>query len=371
MKCTHLINELSINLKQLDEKKQQTDFKIKYIVEYVKRWLLVNVHRSDITDLNFVDFMCNAGMYLDGDLCTSMEVLVLFANTAKFHPDKRFNLFINDKDKTKIEICLRIAEKLLSDEYSNIHIFPSIDDVNDCLRNFDLYDKYFSYGRATIVFVDPYDFGTVIIDRLTCFIARYYFEIIFNFFISDYVRNGIDERIRSCIGDVAILNKEELIGYIVRSLKVGKIRYVFSYQFRISTNAELYQIIFATPHIKGLEVLKDALWETFNGKFFHRNFESNPEQLSLFTEDYDRKMLLGVHANTAQDLLHQGFASQTVGYSQIEMFLTENTMMRKSDFLVYVLKPLIKKGLVKKQGMPKNKSNYKGDKYTFIKELHL
>jgi len=63
MRCFHLINELNINLKQLDEKKQQTDYKIKYIVEYVKLWILVNVSRSNVTDLNFVDCMCNAGIY--------------------------------------------------------------------------------------------------------------------------------------------------------------------------------------------------------------------------------------------------------------------------------------------------------------------
>ncbi len=370
MEWTYLINELNINKKQLDEKKQQTDYKIKYIIEYMIRWLQVNVHRPDITDINYVDCMCNAGIYQDGDLCTSMEVLLLFVNIASLHHDKRFNLFINDKDKTRTDICSKIAEKLLCvKEHSNVNIYINSLDVNQYLQDFSLFDKYFRYGGATVLFVDPYDFGTVIIDRLTSFITRYYCEVIFNFFISDYVRNGIDRRIRTCIGDVKISNKEELIAYIVSCLKVGKMQYVFSYQFRTSTNTELYQIIFATPHIKGLEVLKEALWETFNGRFFHRNYETDPKQITLFTDDDDRQVLLSTHARLAKELLQKNFSSHTVAYEQIELFLTENTMMKKTDFLRSVLKPLIEKRLVIKQGIPKNKSNYKDDMYTFIKGI--
>lgn len=372
MRCVQLINELNINIKQLDEKKQQTDYKIKYIIEYIKLWLLVNINRPNITDLNFVDCMCNAGIYQDGDFCTSMEILILFLDAASLHPDKRFNLFVNDKDEDKMKICSKIIEKLLSEKRPfNLNIIKSACDVNDYLHNFDLFDKYFRYGGATVMFVDPYDFGTVIIDRIKGFIDRYYSEVIFNFFISDYVRNKIDKRIRRCIGDAGISNKEELIEYIVRNLKVGKMQFVFSYQFKTSTNTELYQIIFATPHIKGLEVLKDALWKTFNGKFFHRNYDVNPQQTSLFTEDDDRQLLLDIHANAARDLAEQNFAGQTVSYEHIERFLIEKTMLRTTDFLRSVLKPLIKKGHVIKQGIPKNKSNYKSDRYTFVKGKHI
>jgi len=297
---------------------------------------------------------------------------MLFVNAANLHPDKHFNLFVNDKDKNKMDICGRIVEKLLSEKSPlNLNVIKNTLDVNDYLQDFNLFDRYFGYGGATIVFVDPYDFGTVIIDRLTSFIDRYYCEVIFNFFISDYVRNGIDKRIRGCIGDVLISDKEELIAYIVCSLKVGKMQHVFSYQFRTSTNTELYQIIFATPHIKGLEVLKDALWKTFKGKFFHRNYDVNPQQMSLFTDNDDRQLLLDIHASAAKDLLQQKFAGQTVAYEQIKQFLTENTMMRTTDFLRSVLKPLIKQRLVIKQGIPKNKSNYKNDEYTFIKGKYI
>lgn len=62
-----LIDELGIEQGHLDAKKQQTDYKIKYVVEYVERWLLVSVNRPEVTNINFVDCMSNAGIYQDGD----------------------------------------------------------------------------------------------------------------------------------------------------------------------------------------------------------------------------------------------------------------------------------------------------------------
>lgn len=366
MNCFSLIDELCIEQGHLDAKKQQTDYKIRYVVEYIERWLLVSVNRPEVTNINFVDCMSNAGIYKDGDLGTSMEVLSLFVNSATQHPNKVFNLFVNDNDSARTTICSRVAERLMQGQpVSNVNVHISTLDVNDYLCNYKIFYKYFGYGSSNIVFVDPYDFGTVKIEQLANFISHYYCEVIFNFFTSDYVRNGIDKRIRACIGNANIHNKEDLIQYIVDQMKVGKIKYVFSYQFRTSTNTELYQIIYATPHIKGLQVLKEALWKTFNGKFYHRNFNEQPAQLSLFTEEDNRQSLLQIHASSAKRLLVHNFNGQVALYKEIEQFLTENTMMQTTDFLGSVLKPLIAEGKVIKRCITKNKANYKSDEYYF------
>lgn len=242
-------------------------------------------------------------------------------------------------------------------------------DVNIYLANYMLFENKLRFGSATILFVDPYDFGTVKISRLTGFITRFYCEMIFNFFTSDFVRNGIDNRIRECIGDEKIDNKEDLISYIVRSFKVGRMQYVFSYQFRTSTNAELYQIIFVTPNQKGLIKLKEALWSTFNGKYYHRNKVTAPIQLSLLNEDDDRSFLIEIHAKEAKTVLFNYYSGKKVAYGDLEKFLVENTMMKNSDFIERIIKPLIKEGKIFKCGNVKNRNNYKNDEYIFRSEL--
>ena len=322
------IRELGINQRTLQAKKQQTEYKIKYVVEYVKEWILVNTNRSNVTNINFIDCMCNAGIYLDGDFCTSMEVLQVFVEAAKKHPDKRFNLFLNEKDQKRIAIIELISNKITEGQtLSNIAVEFKNEDVNDYLIDFGTLDKKLTYNCATVLFVDPYDFGTVQIDKLKKFICKYYCEVIFNFFISDYVRNGIDSRIRSCIGEAQINNKDELIDYIVNNIKVGKMKYIFSYKFKTITNTELYQIIFVTPHIRGLEKLKVALWTTFNGKFYHQNNYINPNQQSLFSIEDERQMILSIHAKEACEITIRKFAKQTVSYKEIEAYLIENSML--------------------------------------------
>lgn len=65
---------LEIDKNMLTDKKQQTDYKIKYVSEYAKLWSIISAERNDVTEITFIDCMCNAGVYRDGDCCTAIEV---------------------------------------------------------------------------------------------------------------------------------------------------------------------------------------------------------------------------------------------------------------------------------------------------------
>jgi len=365
MNCINFIDNFNIDKKILDDKKQQTEYKIRYVVEYIRLWLIISSERGNIENINFIDCMCNAGIYKDGDLGTSMEVLLLFIDSAKLHSNKQYNLFLNDYDSKRIDVIIKLLNYLHKDNINNLNIFISNDDVNDYLKKYDEFNKYLKYNASTVLFVDPYDFGTVVIDNMKSFLNLYYCELIFNFFSSDYVRNGIDDRIRKCIGNVNIINKDELIKFIEENLRTGKIKHVFSYKFKTSTNTEIYQIIFATPNIAGIDKLKEALWRVFNGKFNHRNFIKNENQLCLFTEEDNKNSLLEMHAKDAKLMLINKYRGQKISYETIEMFLRENTMMMTSQYLNSVVKPLIKERKIKKCGNVPNKANYKKDNYFF------
>ncbi|SCJ99267.1 Uncharacterised protein [uncultured Eubacterium sp.] len=361
-----IIKKLSINENILDDKKQQTGYKVRYITEYVRQWLFVNTNRTEIQSINFIDCMSNAGIYKDGDFGTSMEVLVLFLENAKQFKNKKFNLFINDNDPKRIAICNKLSDNLIKGQnITNLEVHISCKDVNRYINDYNIFDSELRKFSATILFVDPYDFGTVVIDNIKLFVIRYYCEVIFNLFTSDFVRNGVDDRIKKCIGNTTITDKEGLVQYIFDSLKVGKMKYGFSYQFKTSTNTELYQIIFATPNEAGLVKLKEALWKVFNGKFNHRNSVENTDQISFFSKKDDEKLLLEMHAENAKNLLLQQFSGSEVSYEDIKLFLNEKTMMKESQFLNHVLKPLINSGKIKKMGQVEYKSNYKKDNYRF------
>ena len=259
-------------------------------------------------------------------------------------------------------------EIIINENMTDVNLVTNSEDVNTYLQKFSLFDQFDEYPNATLLFVDPFDFGTVKIPTLTEFIRRYYCEVIFNFFTSDYIRNGIDVRIKECIGEAEINNKEDLIKYINKSLKVGKIKHVFSYRFKTRTNTELYQILFASPHHRGLEKLKEALWTVFQGKFEHRNEGIAMEQLSFFGEQEIKEQRERAYANETKALLIEYFKGKEVPYDEISSFILENTMMKATGISKWILKPLIQSKKITKCGNTKSLNNYSQDSYVFGKE---
>lgn len=365
--------DLSIVPDKLTKKKQQTNKKIEYVSEYVRLWAFVMLERDDIHTLNFVDCMCNAGIYHDGDCCTAIEVLQIFSSLAEKYPHKNFHIWCNDNDPEKIEVLKRVLS--LFPKKQQIQVFVSRLDVNEYLdrlcQNSDLAKKMFKHGATTILYVDPFDFGTVEIPKVSAVLQKHYCELLFNFFISDYVRNIHQDagRIAKCLGGERIETKDDLITYMRKQLRVGHIKHLFSYQFRTEKNVELYQIVFATPSSRGLEKLKEALWKVFKGAEFHRN-HIDSGQMCLFTAKDNEDFSLHTYATEARTLLCQKYMGQTVSWNDLELFLIEHTMLKEAQIIRHVLRPLIETGAIKKHNLY-GKSNYKADSYTFSDQGEL
>lgn len=360
---------IAANKKFLDEKKEQTTYKIKYVSKYIENWLYVVTNIAEVKNINFVDCMCNAGVYLDGETGTAIKVLEHFIMFAPQHPDKEFYLILNDNNVNRIEIISEVVDQI-GIKSSNIHIITHNEDVNTFLLNDNFFKKYFNCfpkRSSNVVFVDPYNFCTVKVSSLEYFLSKKYCELIYNIFTNDYVRNQDKEKMQKfCIEEKIPMNckKLEMVDLIAKRLKTGYIKHSFSYEFKITTNTELYQIMFFTPNIRGLEKLKESLWDTFDGKKFYRN-RSNVEngQISLFTQEDEKDWRLDSYSAIAKELLLQKFTGETLDYVSIEEFIIENTMLNGNHVIKNILKPLIEEKKVEKMGFVNRSSNYKNDKY--------
>lgn len=359
----------------LDEKGEQTTYKIKYVTRYVRQWALIEVNRKEIQQINFIDCMCNAGVYKDGDACTALEVIEIFNELAKQFPSKRFVVYLNDINSKRIDNFNKIYQKYIVPQKSlNLLVYLKDKDVNDYLDMIIASSQnkqgLFAYGKCNLIYVDPYNFGTVQISKLHNILEKNYCELLFNLFTSDYVRNIAKDtgRIQKCLGGFKPATKDEFINYVVNELRVGHIQYTFAYSFHTVKNVELYQILYATPNIRGLEVLKDSLWDVFDGEEFHRNHApkiSDVEQISMFDDEDPKEQRLREYAQEARRIICEEFKGQIVEYAVIEQKILEETMLKDSQIIEPVLKPLIDAEKIRKCNNVR-KTNFKKDSYAFI-----
>lgn len=359
----------------LDEKGEQTTYKIKYVTRYVRQWALIGVNRKEIQQINFIDCMCNAGVYKDGDACTALEVIGIFNELAKQFPSKRFVVYLNDINSKRIDNFNKIYQKHIVPQKSlNLLVYLKDKDVNDYLDMIIASSQnkqgLFAYGKCNLIYVDPYNFGTVQISKLHNILEKNYCELLFNLFTSDYVRNIAKDtgRIQKCLGGFKPATKDEFINYVVNELRVGHIQYTFAYSFHTVKNVELYQILYATPNIRGLEVLKDSLWDVFDGEEFHRNHApkiSDVEQISMFDDEDPKEQRLREYAQEARRIVCEEFKGQIVEYAVIEQKILEETMLKDSQIIEPVLKPLIDEEKIRKCNNVR-KTNFKKDSYAFI-----
>lgn len=359
----------------LDEKGEQTTYKIKYVTRYVRQWALIEVNRKEIQQINFIDCMCNAGVYKDGDACTALEVIGIFNELAKQFPSKRFVVYLNDINSKRIDNFNKIYQKHIVPQKSlNLLVYLKDKDVNDYLDMIIASSQnkqgLFAYGKCNLIYVDPYNFETVQISKLHNILEKNYCELLFNLFTSDYVRNIAKDtgRIQKCLGGFKPATKDEFINYVVNELRVGHIQYTFAYSFHTVKNVELYQILYATPNIRGLEVLKDSLWDVFDGEEFHRNHApkiSDVEQISMFDDEDPKEQRLREYAQEARRIICEEFKGQIVEYAVIEQKILEETMLKDSQIIEPVLKPLIDEEKIRKCNNVR-KTNFKKDSYAFI-----
>lgn len=350
-----------------------TKHKIKYVSNYIENWTYIMCEHNKINTINFIDCMCNAGIYNDCTLSTSMEVLNIFVNQAIKYPAMKFNIFLNDILPERIDVIKKLSSIINSKNLNNINIFYDTMDINDYLDSIVKYNTYFQFGSSTVLFVDPYNFGDVKIHKLYEFSNKYYSEIIFNYFSSDYKRNiknesamdKIDKINESMIGIPGYnsnLSDTEVRLLIQDFFKTSKIKYSFAYQFRTSTNVPLYSIIYASPHYRGLEEIKESFWKIFDGDPFYRNTKENDigsKQISLID---DKQLNEDYYCNEAKNIVISKYSGYEVTYDEILIYLLEHSMLKKGQILRGVIKPLIKENKIEKLNYS-GKNNYLNDSY--------
>ena len=362
------------NGKCLDEAKLHTQYKIKYIKDYVRRWLNVAVN-SRQRNIVFIDSMCNAGIYKNGVKGTCIEVIELFIEYAKENQAKQFYVFLNDYDQDKI----MVLKKLISNYNTPNNLRINITD-KDVVKYLTLLieKNIFSNSCFTLLYTDPCNFGIPnLLTTIKTFIDKFYCELLFNYFSSDVTRNKnntsaknkmskIKNELSSVITDINIDDDEnkEILNKLISTYKDTKnIKYSFAYRFNNTNNAELYYIIFFTPNKRGLELIKESIWKVFNGEeSFKKQIDIDKSQLKLFNTD---DLLISTYSGPMKEsIIKLAYEKGELSYDDIETYVLENSLLKDSHIIKPIINPLLEGGILEKitpTGVRKN--NYKESKY--------
>ena len=368
------------NDKYLDEAKLHTQYKIKYIKDYVKRWLNVAVNCSQ-RNIVFIDSMCNAGVYKNGIKGTCIEVVELFIQYAKENNNKQFYIFLNDYDANRIKILNEILDNY--DKPNNLKISIKNKEVVEYLNL--LIDKnIFTSFCFTLLYTDPYNFGIPnLLSTIKNFINKYYCELLFNFFSSDIRRNRnnisaqdkmskIKNELSSVITNINVVEDEnkEILDKLINTYKNTKnIKYSFAYRFNNTNNAELYYIIFFTPNRRGLELIKETIWEVFNGEeSFKKQIDIDKNQLKLFNTD---ALLINTYSRPMREaIINLAKEKRELSYDDIETYVLENSLLKETQIIKPIINPLIDGKIIEKITPPGiRKSNYKQSKYKISNKM--
>nr|BDD46658.1 hypothetical protein 1 [Bacillales bacterium] len=139
---------------------------------------------------------------------------------------------------------------------------------------------------------------------------------------------------------------------------VANVNYTRSFEVRTKTNATLFDMIYATNNLTGLEKMKEAMWKADPlGNYFFRD-KTRSDQLVLFEYEPDLKPL--------RDDLLSTFSGQQVSISDIEKHVLINTPYLKSHIRRKTLTPLEKEKIIEVKRPPHSYSGFKdGTKITF------
>lgn len=207
----------------------------------------------------------------------------------------------------------------------------------------------------TFAFVDPFGFSGLPIQLLKELLASPRCELFVNYMV-DYVNRfaaagNVDHHLTELFGTERYKEAAGLSGkarqQFLHDLYEEQIKKVCDFPFvqsfgMINTTGHIgYYLFYATRDIKGLEIMKDAMWKVDPGGDY-RFSDRLAGQTILFIEE-------NLEVGPLRRMLLKSFAGQTATIEEIERFTTIHTPYKKTHLRSPVLTPLEKEGAIQVQ----------------------
>jgi three-Cys-motif partner protein len=353
---------VSDNLPPIWEAKAHTIAKHQILEAYLNAWMpiLANLlQRSNIPNkrLLVVDGFAGPGSYIGGQDGSPILALKLVLNHShQFDVPVRF-LFIEEDKMRYNMLCKEIAkyEKQLAESpriESHLEIYGSCEiDLNNYI------DKLSKSGEnlgPAFFFLDQSGFTDVSMNLVRKIMSQSMCEV-FSYLNWDHMNRFLQDKtkwnsITKTFGGeewkgVFEIEQKNRAGFILEKYKCAikkkaNSKYVWDFAMCDENDMLLYWLFFCTNNLRGLEVMKTAMWKVDQTGSFRFSDKNNSSQLSLF-KNYNE--------NLCADDLSLNLKGKTRTLYEIKEFVLSETP-------AYLYKPslklLEKKGLLKISNVP-------------------
>lgn len=328
--------------------------------------------------------MSNAGIYGNKHLTTSIEVLNIYSKFAQNHPNIMFYLLCNDWDKKRIDNMNHIyslyEEEFEKYEIKNIKCICSNEEASIFINNLSKkFEKVYSNMsmRSILLYVDPYNLISYnLANSVHNFVKNVYCEMILNYDIQDYIRNinndtniKYETQLREftykfCELDYRVVDATAVMNETIRRIMTDtNLKFKYGFLMRNNKNALLYELVYFTPSLKGLEKIKEATWKVFG---FHNSYSSSHRdrmQLDLFGKN-DETYAYDDSKRIVRDICLASNKSEFT-YKELLIISLEHTIFLKGKVISNIIKPLIDDKVIIKQNL-KGSKNFTEDLFEAI-----
>jgi three-Cys-motif partner protein len=326
------------------EIKEHTKAKHTILKNYLGAWFPIMAFSNP--KIVYIDGFAGPGRYLNGEDGSPIYALKIAKEIfERFHQrlkDKTFVFLFIEADKEHYESlmneikCLDIPKqfKILSVnksfENSMKEIFSVLDDANTNLA-------------PSFAFIDPFGTKGIPFEIVKKIMSYPKCEVFINHMVSGVTRSQYVSDHSSLYGSTQWINYVDKPGgltyfYSEQLKNEANVLYTRSFEVRNRKNAPIFDLIYATNNLKGLEKMKEAMWKADpSGNFVFRD-KTNPDQLVLFELEPDLTPL--------KNQLLRNFAGKTASIEEIERYVLIETPFLKSHIRQKTLAPLEKKGVI-------------------------
>jgi three-Cys-motif partner protein len=307
---------------------------------YLGAWFPI-LKRMNPAGLNYIDGFAGPGVYERGEVGSP----VIAIRTAVEHilpmPGIWFGFI--EKDEARAESLEGVLQTSLPDLPANFEFEVFNGEFADVMEG--ILDDFDSEGKTlapTFVFVDPFGYAGFPMELIERLLEPRASEILVTFmasrlrrFLDEFHENAIDElfgfadwrEARDLSGDERTRFLLNL--YKERLLQTTPAKHVFTFEMVGRDGNTIYWLIFATKHVRGCEVMKEAMWGVDPQGTF-RFFDAAAGVRTFILDEGDPEW-----ARQAQEFLWNSFRGQVVRVDRLQRVIAPTPFLwRKRKILL-------------------------------------